>query len=67
MVGKHLLQLLCCVAMVVSSRGDFGAKDVILAAGRKALNKWLTNNGIECGWEDGTFMMGEHPHLALNQ
>lgn len=67
MSGKHLLQLLCGVGMVVSIRGDFGAKDDILAAGLKAVNKWLANNEIECGWEDGTFMMGEHPHLALKQ
>ena len=53
-----LVQLLCCLALAVTVHANLGAKEQILADGVTAVNKWLSNNALECGWEDGTFMIG---------
>jgi hypothetical protein len=31
----------------------------VLALGQKAVRTWLQGNTVGCGWEDGTFMIGE--------
>lgn len=64
MLRYSWLRFACLIGLAISIRGDFGAKDEILAKGLKAVNKWLDNNDMGCGWEDGTFMIGEHPQMA---
>lgn len=59
---NSLLRWACCLALllVVAVRAaEIGAKQETLAVGLKAVNKWLENNQLGCGWEDGTFMVGE--------
>lgn len=36
-----------------------GARNEILAKGLKAVGKWLETHTLDCGWEDGAFMLGE--------
>lgn len=61
-LGLIALLLLCpgFLCLCTSQSSAFGAKRKdILLLGQKAVNKWLQENKLNCGWEDGTFMIGE--------
>jgi hypothetical protein len=56
-----VLHVLCCLVLAVSVQA-LGAKQDIIATGLKAVNTWIDKHPVDCGWEDGTFMVGRSPH-----
>lgn len=60
MTQKTLIRaILCCMALAVVEADLGGERQDILALGLKAVNQWIGSNAVGCGWEDGTFMIGE--------
>lgn len=60
MKNSILLLLTICMLAAASVHAGLGARDEILAKGLKAVGKWLETHTLDCGWEDGAFMLGEH-------
>jgi hypothetical protein len=58
MAYSDVVHVLCCLVLAVSVQA-LGAKQDILAAGLKAVHTWIDKHTVDCGWEDGTFMIGE--------